>query len=217
MKLTEAKLKQMILEALKSSKFQDFGFPTPDEKLRSEIGDVNFEKIQTLASDPDHAEQAKMLKQGFDDTYPSELKQENINDVLEPLGFKEFHPGKFGNRDNVSKVFNLGELGSLVPYGPSRYEATLDFGYGKYYTKSFEEYKENPYSIRYVLQIRKITPRGRPNFNIDEETLLEKTGQIRMPKLFTIDMTDEQDRETAESLIVKEEKTAILKALEELA
>ena len=66
------------------------------------------------------------------------------------------------------------------------------------------------------MQIRKITPRGRPNFNIDEETLLEKTGQIRMPKLFTIDMTDEQDRETAESLIVKEEKTAILKALEEL-
>jgi len=33
MKLTEAKLKQMILEALKRSKFQDFGIPTPDEKL----------------------------------------------------------------------------------------------------------------------------------------------------------------------------------------
>ena len=37
-----------------------------------------------------------------------------------------------------------------------------------------------------------------------------------MPKLFTIDMTDEQDREIAESLIVKKEKAAILKALEEL-
>ena len=206
----------MILEALKSSKFQDFGFPTPDEKLRSEIGDVNFEKIQTLASDPDHAEQAKMLKQGFDDTYPSELKQENINDVLEPLGFKEFHPGEFGNRDNVSKVFRTGDSSSLVPYGAIKYEATLDFGYGKFYTKSFEEYKKNPYSIRYVLEIRKLTPKGRPTFNIDQEILLKKAGQIRMPKLFTIDMTDEQDRETAESLIVKEEKTAILKALEEL-
>ena len=207
----------MILEALKSSKFQDFGFPTPDEKLRSLTGDANFDKIQSLASNPDSAEQAKMLKQGLDDTYPSELKQENINDVLEPLGFKEFHPGKFGNRDNVSKVFRTGESSSLVPYGAIRYEATLDFGYYKYYTKSYEEYKQNPYSIRYVLEIKKLTPRGRPTFNIDEEILLKRTEQIRMPKLFTIDMTDEQDREIAESLIVKKEKAAILKALEELA
>ena len=206
----------MILEALKSSKFQDFGFPTPDEKLRSLTGDANFDKIQSLASNPDSAEQAKMLKQGLDDTYPSELKQENINDVLEPLGLKEFYPGEFGNRDNVSKVFRTGDSSSLVPYGAIRYEATLDFGYGKYYTKSFEEYKENPYSIRYVLEIKKLTPRGRPTFNIDEEILLQRTEQIRMPKLFTIDMTDEQDREIAESLIVKKEKAAILKALEEL-
>ena len=206
----------MILESLKSSKFQDFGFPTPDEKLRSLTGDANFDKIQSLASDPASAEQAKMLKQGLDDTYPSELKQENINDVLEPLGLKEFYPGEFGNRDNVSKVFRTGDSSSLVPYGAIRYEATLDFGYGKYYTKSFEEYKENPYSIRYVLEIKKLTPRGRPTFNIDEEILLQRTEQIRMPKLFTIDMTDEQDREIAESLIVKKEKAAILKALEEL-
>ena len=105
----------MILEALKSSKFQDFGFPTPDEKLRSLTGDANFDKIQSLASNPDSAEQAKMLKQGLDDTYPSELKQENINDVLEPLGLKEFYPGEFGNRDNVSKVFRTGDSSSLVP------------------------------------------------------------------------------------------------------
>ena len=206
----------MILESLKSSKFQDFGFPTPDEKLRSLTGDANFDKIQSLASDPASAEQAKMLKQGIDDTYPSELKQENINDVLEPLGFKEFHPGKFGNRDNVSKVFRTGDSSSLVPYGAIRYEATLDFGYDKYYTKSYEEYKQNPYSIRYILEIRKLTPKGRPTFNIDQEILLNKAEQIRMPKLFTIDMTDEQDREIAESLIVKKEKAAILKALEEL-
>ena len=47
MKLTEAKLKQMISEALKSSKFQDFDVLTPDEKLRSDLGDSNFEKIQS--------------------------------------------------------------------------------------------------------------------------------------------------------------------------
>ena len=211
MKLTEAKLKQMILEALKSSKFQDFGLLTPDEKLKADLGDETYGKIQSLDKD-----QADIMKQSFDPDYPRDIKQESINDVLEPLGLKEFYPGKFGNRDNVSKVFRTGDSSSLVPYGAIRYEATLDFGYGKYYTKSFEEYKQNPYSIRYVLEIKKLTPRGRPTFNIDEEILLQRTEQIRMPKLFTIDMTDEQDREIAESLIVKKEKAAILKALEEL-
>ena len=211
MKLTEAKLKQMILEALKSSKFQDFGLLTPDEKLKADLGDETYGKIQSLDKD-----QADIMKQSFDPDYPRDIKQESINDVLEPLGLKEFYPGEFGNRDNVSKVFRTGDSSSLVPYGAIRYEATLDFGYGKYYTKSFEEYKQNPYSIRYVLEIKKLTPRGRPTFNIDEEILLQRTEQIRMPKLFTIDMTDEQDREIAESLIVKKEKAAILKALEEL-
>ena len=201
----------MILEALKSSKFQDFGLLTPDEKLKADLGDETYGKIQSLDKD-----QADIMKQSFDPDYPRDIKQESINDVLEPLGLKEFHPGEFGNRDNVSKVFRTGDSSSLVPYGAIRYEATLDFGYGKYYTKSFEEYKENPYSIRYVLEIKKLTPRGRPTFNIDEEILLQRTEQIRMPKLFTIDMTDEQDREIAESLIVKKEKAAILKALEEL-
>ena len=201
----------MILEALKSSKFQDFGLLTPDEKLKADLGDETYGKIQSLDKD-----QADIMKQSFDPDYPRDIKQESINDVLEPLGLKEFYPGEFGNRDNVSKVFRTGDSSSLVPYGAIRYEATLDFGYGKYYTKSFEEYKENPYSIRYVLEIKKLTPRGRPTFNIDEEILLQRTEQIRMPKLFTIDMTDEQDREIAESLIVKKEKAAILKALEEL-
>ena len=201
----------MILEALKSSKFQDFGLLTPDEKLKADLGDETYGKIQSLDKD-----QADIMKQSFDPDYPRDIKQESINDVLEPLGLKEFYPGEFGNRDNVSKVFRTGDSSSLVPYGAIRYEATLDFGYGKYYTKSFEEYKQNPYSIRYVLEIKKLTPRGRPTFNIDEEILLQRTEQIRMPKLFTIDMTDEQDREIAESLIVKKEKAAILKALEEL-
>ena len=35
MKLTESKLKQMIVEAIKDKRFQDFGIPTPDEELKS--------------------------------------------------------------------------------------------------------------------------------------------------------------------------------------
>ena len=215
MKLTEAKLKKMILEALKNSSLRSFGIPTPDEKLRSQIGDANFDKIQSLASNPDHADQALMLKQGLDDTYPNELKQENINDILGPLGFTEYKPGEFGSSSLVYKVFEAGGL-RLVPYGPSRYEVRLSYGYGKYNTRSFEEYRENPYAIAYNLEIQKLTPGGAPTFRIEEEILLSKREQIRMPKLFTIDMTDQQDREKAESLIVLKEKAAILKALEEL-
>ena len=85
MKLTESKLKQMILEAIKKKNFQDFGIPTPDEKLRSDLGDSNFDKLQSL--DP---EQRDVMRQTFDPDYPREIKQETINDILEPLGFEEF-------------------------------------------------------------------------------------------------------------------------------
>ena len=50
----------MILEAIKNKRFQDFGVLTPDEKLRSDLGDEIFDKIQ--ASDP---EQSEMFKQSF--------------------------------------------------------------------------------------------------------------------------------------------------------
>ena len=48
MKLTEAKLKQMILEAIKNKRMQDFDIPTPDDKLKSDLGDQTFDKIQSL-------------------------------------------------------------------------------------------------------------------------------------------------------------------------
>ena len=195
----------MILEALKSSKFQDFGVPTPDEKLKADLGDEMYGKIQGLDKD-----QADIMKQSFDPDYPRDIKQESLNDVLGPLGFTELNPGGFGSSNLVYKVFERGE------YGSTRYEVRLSFGYGKFHTKSFEEYKKNPYAISYGLGVEKLTPGGAPTFRIEEEILLQKTAQIRMPKLFAIDMTDEQDREKAESLIILKEKAAILEALEEL-
>ena len=45
---------------------------------------------------------------------------------------------------------------------------------------------------------------------------LKKEENIKTPKMFAVDMTDEQEREHIESLIVKKEKAAILKALQEL-
>ena len=84
MKLTEAKLKQLINEALKNSKFKDFDVLTPDEKLRSQLGDEMFDKLQSL--DP---EQADIMKQSFDPNYPRKIKQESFEDLLKPFGFKQ--------------------------------------------------------------------------------------------------------------------------------
>ena len=83
MKLTEAKLKQMILEALKNKRFQDFGISTPDEKLRTDLGDEMFDKIQSV--DPD---QSEIFKQSFDPNYPRSIKQESLDDILIPAGLK---------------------------------------------------------------------------------------------------------------------------------
>jgi len=211
MKLTEAKLKKMILEALKNSSFRSFGIPTPDEKLRSQIGDANFDKIQSLASNPDHADQASMLKQGLDDTYPSEIKQEKINDILEPLGFTEFKPGFMDDKKSIYKTFDLGE------YGSTRYEVRFSFSIasGTRATTDFEDFKRHRKSIRYDILIEKKTPTffGQP---IEIEELLRKTEYMKTPNMFAVDLTNKQEKEGIETLIVKKEKAAILKALEEL-
>ena len=58
MKLTEAKLKQMILEAIRNKSFQNFGIPTPDDNLRSQLGDEMYDKLQSL-----DREQGEIMKQ----------------------------------------------------------------------------------------------------------------------------------------------------------
>ena len=39
---------------------------------------------------------------------------------------------------------------------------------------------------------------------------------MKTPNMFTVDLTNKQEREQIETLIIKKEKDAILKALEEL-
>ena len=104
MKLTEAKLKQMILEALRKSydgtPFVDFGIPTPDDELRAKLGDENFDKIQSLDKN-----QADMMKQAFDPNYPRDSKQETIEDFMESIGLPlEFEEYDFYYPHNVFKI-----------------------------------------------------------------------------------------------------------------
>jgi len=205
MRLTEAKLKQMILEALKDSSFRSFGEPTPDEKLRADLGDEMYGKIQSLDKN-----QADIMKQSFEPNYPREIKQENINDVLEPFGFAEYKPGYFNRDDSVYKIFNLGNIGS------GRAEVIFSFFVSNSVTsKDFEEFKRYPKSIGYLIKINKFDA-SKPGQSVGKEVLLRKREYIKTPKMFAVDLTDEQEREQIESLIIKKEKVAILKALEEL-
>ena len=184
----------MIVEALRNSKFQDFGISTPDEKLRSQLGDQTYDKLQSL--DP---EQSLVMKQAFDDAYPSPIKQESIEDILKSYGFEEMILDTPDKSDYIYRTFERGR--------------------GPYYTFVFfyqvlptafvgrrggsERY---PKSIRYKFTLKKDYRVG----------LFLKEGSIQVPKMFDHDFLDAQERQNFESFIIKKEKDAIIKALEEL-
>ena len=194
MKLTEAKLKQIILEALKSSKFQDFGIPTPDEKLRSQIGDANFDKIQALDQN-----QSDVMKQTLDPDYPERTQTDSLTDILESYGFEEM-------------IFDTPDRSDFV-------YRTFERGRGPYYSFVFSyqvlptafisrrgDSRRYPKSIRYGFTLKKDYRVG----------LFQKKGSIQVPKMFDHDFLDAQERQNFESFIVKKEKDAIIKALEAL-
>ena len=110
MKLTEAKLKQMIMEALKNSSIRSFGIPTPDEKLRADLGDDMFDKIQSV--DP---EQSEVFKQSLDPNYPSSIKQESFEDLLGPLGWHYANRGR-----NLDKTYWTTWRNDREPYHATR-------------------------------------------------------------------------------------------------
>jgi len=187
MKLTEAKLKQMILEAIKNKNFQDFGILTPDEKLRAELGDEMFDKIQSLDSG-----QADLMKQSFDPNYPRSIKQESLDAILEPAGFKLFKP-KYNRPD----------------------------GYGKHNVRSWfkgEPYKvgtirfSTEYSVIGGLLRYKVRIKTKNKYYTPTETIAR--GRIEIPKLFKLSMETEQGLKDADALMLSREKEAIEKALE---
>ena len=196
MKLTEAKLKQMILEALKNSRLQDFGIPTPDEKLRGQIGDANFDKIQSLASNPDHADQASMLKQGLDDTYPSELKQETIQSFMESNGFDlEIEDVEYVGRPN--DIFK----NEFYMHSDSSKVFSIDYS-----IKTFDSLPNKKYIY----------------FNYsytNNRGTIRKNGSIELPDMFDLSMGDyylpnEEDIKTMSSLILARIKNDLKKILD---
>ena len=199
MKLTDAKLKQMILEALKSSRFQDFGIPTPDEKLRSKLGDEMFDKIQ--AADP---EQSEIFKQSYDPNYPSRVKQESFGDLLKPFGFKEA-ASKLVSQSGVPKRIKAYDAYISDPNEADRF-------YIDYRVLSDDLFPDEPY-IRYRASLWS----EREKDNVWEVAKVFGHRSIEFPyEIIDLEIESDEGDRAVESIILAKEKDNILAALEKL-
>ena len=185
MKLTEAKLKQMILEAIKNKNFQDFGISTPDEELRSKLGDEMFDKIQRL--DP---EQAGTMKQSFDPNYPRDIEQESFISFMESYGFKfDFEPGysDFHEYDGFHVLRKAYFMRDMETLDLNLQTIDLKSGKGKVVQYDFS-LKDHP---------------------MDSFSDPDLSGSIKVPDMFDLDVRKRSDTETILSLIFNKEKEKI--------
>ena len=185
MKLTEAKLKQMIAEALKNKNLQDFGIPTPDEKLKADLGSETYGKIQSLDKG-----QADIMKQSFDPNYPRETSSKTLRSFMESHGFKAL----------PSTVETQGNIVYRVTYyyrNDASSMETLLFDYnivnaGKGQKIQYDIYFEEAVS----------------DYEFDYR------GYIKVPDMFEFDIESEEDAETISSLVLKKERLRLEKLVE---
>tara|TARA_Y100001937_G_scaffold115615_1_gene166620 strand:+ start:713 stop:1303 length:591 start_codon:yes stop_codon:yes gene_type:complete len=194
-KLTEAKLKQMIVEALKKkydgTRFVDFGIPTPDEALRSKLGDENFDKIQSLDKN-----QADVMKQTFDPNYPRDVKYETIQSFMESHGYDlEIQEVEYiGRPDDIF----MNEL-----YLPDDTSKVFSIDYGIKTFDSLPNKKYIYYNYSYT----------------DNRGTTRKNGSIELRDMFDLDMgsyydPNEEDIETMSTYIILRIKNDLEKILD---
>ena len=188
MNLTEAKLKQMILEALKNSSPRSFGIPTPDEKLRSDLGDEMFDKIQSL--DP---EQADIMKQSFDPNYPRDIEQKSLNAIFEELGFN-FVEFKY-NAPTRHDRYNHRTWYKGSPNKPGTVSLSLTY---------------NLYGSTFNYKIIETT---KARFGSNSKVIV--MSKIEIPPMFKLSLLTDQGLRDADAIMLSKEKQAIEKALEQ--
>ena len=197
MKLTEAKLKQMILEALKGSSFRSFGIPTPDEKLRSDLGGEMFDKIQGL--DP---EQAEIMKQSFDQNYPMSVSQESLNEMLQDAGFKLYNVSLYTKAPTMhdkynSRVWTKGMNGSV---GYTEFKSQ--------YSIYKSDKKVNTEIMFYSVHMTMRRKRGLHNHMVAR-------GRIQIPSMFDLNLKTKEGLNQADAIMLSREKQEIEQALEQ--
>lgn len=183
----------MILEAIKNKRFQDFGIPTPDEKLRSDIGDQTFDKIQSLDKN-----QRDAMKQTFDPDYPRDIKLETFENLVEPYGFKP----------HVSKIITAKKFPIRVKaYDNYRFSPTESDRFFVSYSFVEDDYfPVNPQNfLEYKIELW--------DQSLKDNSLERRGRTIVVPDMFEIDLTTDEGDQTAMSLIIAKEKEAILDAM----
>tara|TARA_R100001509_G_scaffold160832_1_gene129128 strand:+ start:63 stop:674 length:612 start_codon:yes stop_codon:yes gene_type:complete len=203
MKLTEAKLKQMIVEAIKKkrdgTRFVDFGIPTPDEKLRAELGDETFDKIQSLDKN-----QADIMKQSFDPNYPRDIKQESFEELLKPFGFKKVYSELLPDHRSDPKRIKTYDAYISDPKSLRADRFRIEYKVFKVYGRASIKYKASLWSEKsgnYILQLK--TRFGYKSIDFSY-------------KFFDHEIESDEGDRTVESIILAKEKENILAALEKL-
>ena len=197
MKLTEAKLKQMILEALRT-KYDGVGLtsvddniPDPDQKLRATLGDEKWNKIRSLEkTNPD---QALMIKQGIDDMYPRRTKLETIQSFMESHGFdleideiEEFDEDFYKNETYIRNKESL----------TVTYYINHELG-----TSILRRVPSIKFKLDYL------------DTNTSSPTSFKHNGEIKIPKMFELDFRKEEDVKTASTTILGDQRKNLEKII----
>ena len=193
MKLTEAKLKQMILEAYKK-KYKtynmDFGIPTRDEKLRSDFGDEIYDKIQSLDKN-----QADIMKQSLDPGYPMEVRRESLRSFMESYGFYLY-------RSETSDWMGPGNISNLEVYISDDKDHVLSLSFSVITNRL-----TNERFIRYRYDYRKES--------LHDARSEHGQDKIKIPEFFDYNIKDKEDREIMSFKIFLEIKDDLQKILED--
>lgn len=198
MKLTEAKLKQMILEALRTKydarnlTWVDDNIPTPDQKLRAKLGDEKYEKIQSL--DP---EQALIMKQSLDDMYPHRNKQETIESFMESHGFDlEIKELEEFDQEYINETYIRNNESLTVTYS-----IIYNFSFNHELGTATRQNSTIKYRFDYLDTGTKPYVRR------------AHKGKIRIPTMFELDLANEEDANAASTSILSDQRKNLEKII----
>ena len=195
MKLTEAKLKQMILEALKKSSFRSFGVPTPDEKLKADYGDEIYGKIQSLDKN-----QADVMKQSLDSNYPWTIEQESLYEILESAGFKLYNVGDYTKAPTMHHNYSSRTWFKGRPFSTGSIQLQVEY--------AIYESESGTKMIRYNVIHQKKTRYGN-TWN------LAARDKIKIPSMFELSLKTKEGLNQADAILLSREKQSIEEALEQ--
>ena len=198
MKLTEEKLKQMILETLKTKydardlTWVHDNIPTPDQNLRAKLGDEKFDKIQSLDKN-----QRDIMKQSLDPNYPRETKQETIESFMKSHGFNlRFREIEEFDQDYVRESYIRNNELLTVTYSIiDRFSFNHELGTAT----------PRNSTIKYRFDYHDTSSRS----NVRQP----HKGEIEISKMFELDLANEEDANATSTIILGNQRKNLEKII----